>query len=96
MNKFNELILKEETDINREIFKNYFSFQTPSELLKSLYNTTDKEKNRLLVNVINSGLKDLKKKLNNMSQEERKTEKSDKRRKIVKRVLKFNKQNQEG
>ena len=62
-NKFNEWVNKQETKINKELFKNYFSFQTPSALLKDLYKTNDKKKNRLSVSVINSGLKDIKKKL---------------------------------
>ena len=60
MNKFNKWVNKEETNINKELFKNHFFFQTPSALLKDLYKSNDKEKNRLLVSVINSGLKDLK------------------------------------
>ena len=60
-NKFNKWVNKQETKINKELFKKYFSFQTPSALLKELDKTNDKEKNRLLVSVINSGLKDLKK-----------------------------------
>ena len=43
------------------LFKSHFFFQTPSELLKNLYKTNDKEENGLLVNVINNGLEDLKK-----------------------------------
>ena len=31
-NKFNEWVNKPETKINKELFKNYFSFQTPSAL----------------------------------------------------------------
>ena len=61
-NKFHEWVNKQEIKINKELFKNHFSFQTPSVLLKDLYKANDKEKNRLLVIVINSGLKDLKKK----------------------------------
>ena len=56
----NKLIIDEETDVNEELFKNFFLFQTPSALLKDLYKTNDKEKNNELVNLINSGLKDLK------------------------------------
>ena len=51
-NKFNKWVNKKEISVNKELFKNYFSFQTPSALLKEI--------NRLLVSVINSGLKDLK------------------------------------
>ena len=70
-------------------------FQTPSALLKDLYKSNGKEKNRLLVSVINRGLKYLKK-IKEMSEEERKIEKPDKIVKIVKKVLNFNKQSQEG
>ena len=82
MNKFNKWVNKQETDINKELFKNHFFFQTPSSLLRYLYKTNDNEKNRPLVSVINSGLKDLKEKIKDMSKEERKIEKPDK---IVKR-----------
>ena len=67
-----------------------------SDMLKYLYQTNDKEKNNKLVNMINSGLKDLKEKNKNMSKEERKIENPDKIVKIVKKILKFNKQKQEG
>ena len=63
-------------------------------MLKELYKTNDKEKNRLLVSVINSGLKDLKEKIKEMSEEERKIEKPDKI--VVKRILNFNKKKQKG
>ena len=59
MNELNELIIKEETDIDRKLFKNYFNVQMPSELLKNLYNLNDEKKNNLLVNKIESGLSDL-------------------------------------
>ena len=67
--EFNEQINKKETGINRELFKNYFSFQTPSALLKDLYKTNDKEKNNKLVSVINSGIKELKKEIKKMFEE---------------------------
>ena len=84
-NKLNEWVNEQETKINKELFKNHFFFQTPSALLKDLYKTNDKENNRLLVSMINSGLKDLKEKIKEMSKEERKIEKPDKIVKIVKK-----------
>ena len=48
------------------------------------------------MNVINSGLKDLKEEIKEMPKEERETEKPDNIVKIVEEILKFNKQNQEG
>ena len=96
MNRFDKWANKEETNINKEIINNDFFFQTPSALLKDLYKTNDKEKNNVLVSVINSGLKDLKENIKELSEEERKVEKPDKIVKVVKRILKFNKQNQKG
>ena len=58
LNEFNESIIEKETSITRELFNKHFHYQTPSALLKELYKTNDKEKNSLLVRVINSGLND--------------------------------------
>ena len=63
-------IIDEEENINKELFKKYFLFQTPSALLKNLFKTNDKEKNNELVNVINHGLKNLKEEIKKMSKEE--------------------------
>ena len=54
----NKHITDEEKNINEELFKKYFNFQRPSDMLMFLNKTNDKEKNNELVNVINSGLKD--------------------------------------
>ena len=64
-------------------------------MLKSLYKVNTNQNNEL-VNAINSGLKDLKEKTEVMSEEERKIEKPDKIVKIVREILKFNIQKQEG
>ena len=72
MNKSNDWVNKEETDIINELFKKHFKFQRPSDMLKLLYTTKDKTKNNELVNVINSGLKDLKKEISKMSKDEKK------------------------
>ena len=71
MNKFNESIIKEETGINRELFNKHCHYQTPSALLKDLYKTNNKEKNSLLVSVINSGLKNLEEEIKKMSGDEK-------------------------
>ena len=36
LNKLNKWINKEETEMNKELFKKHFFFQTPSALLKNL------------------------------------------------------------
>ena len=90
-NAFNEWIIKKEAPINSELFMKHFNFQNPSDMLKNLYQINNK-----VVNVINSGLKDLKEKIKEMSEEERKVEETDKIVKIVEDILRFIKQKQEG
>ena len=74
----------------------HFNFERPSDMLKNLYQVDDKEKKNKLVNVINSGLKDLKEEIKEMSEEEINTEKPDKIVEIVEDILRFIKQKQEG
>ena len=69
VNAFNELIIKEETDINRGLFKKSFNSQRLSSMVKNLYKTNDRKKNNELVKAIKSGLKDLKKEIKEMSKE---------------------------
>ena len=66
-NAFNEWFIKKEADINSELFMKHFNFQNPSDMLKNLYQINDQEKKNKLVNVINSGLKDLKEEIKKMS-----------------------------
>ena len=95
-NEFNELINKEETDINSELFKKHFSFQRPSEILKALYTTKTRRTNEKLVNGIKAGLSDLKNEIKEMSDDEIEIEKPDKIVDIFEKFLEFNKQNQKG
>ena len=53
-------IADEEKDINDEIFRKYFKVQRPSDTLMFLNKKNDTGKKNQLVNLINSGLKDLK------------------------------------
>ena len=91
MNKFNEWVNKEEIDRNSEIFQKNFKFQRPSYMLKTLYTTNDKKKNSKLVNVIKSGLSDLKNETENMSDEEKEIEKPSEIIDIVEKTLEFTK-----
>ena len=72
MNKFNDWVNKEETDIINELFKKHLKFQRHSDMLQLLYTTEDKTENNKLVNVINSGLEDLRKEISKMSKDEKK------------------------
>ena len=61
-----------------------------------LNKTNDKEKNNKLVNVINSGLKNLKEEIKKMSEAEIEIEDPESIVKIVEEILNFNEQNQQG
>ena len=56
-------ITDEEKDINDEIFKKYFKVWRPSDVLVFLNKKNDTVMKNQLVNLINSGLKDLKEKI---------------------------------
>ena len=91
----NKWIINKETDLNEELFKKYFNFQRPSDMLAHLNKTNDIEKNNKLVNVINSKLKDFKEDIKKMSKEEKEIEDPKSIVEIVKEILKFNEQKKE-
>ena len=94
--EINEYIAKEKIDLNEELFKKYFNFQRPTDIFMLLNKTKDKTKNIELVNVINSGLKDLKEKMKKISEAEIEIEDPESIVEIVEKILKFNEQNQQG
>ena len=96
MSNFNDWVNKKETGINCELFEKHFKFQRPSDMLKSVYKTNDKKNNNKLVNIIKSGSSDLKNETEDMSEEKKEIEKPSEIIDIVKEILKFNKQNQQG
>ena len=74
----------------------YFKYQRPSDMLKDLYRINDKKKNSKLVNVIKSGLSDLKNEIENMGEEEKEIEKPNEIIDIFEEIREFNKKNQQG
>ena len=62
-------------------------------MFKTLYNLNNRKKN-LLVNIIKSGLSDLKNEIKKMSEDEIKIEKTCKIVDIVEKILEFNEKNQ--
>ena len=95
MNEILKYIINKGIDLNEELFKKYFKIQKPSDVLTYLNKTSDKKKNNELVNMINSGLKDLKEEIKKMSEEEKEVEDPESIIETVEQILKFNKQNQE-
>ena len=88
-------IIDEEADINYDLFNKYFKLQRPSDMLMLLNKTNDTEKNNELLNLINSGLKDLKEEITKMSEVEIENEDPELIVKFVEKTLKFSKQNQQ-
>ena len=94
-NELNKFIIKKETGINRELSKNYFKFEKPILMLKTLYNLNDRKKNNQLVNIIENGLSDFKNEIKKLSEDEIEIEKPYKMVDNIEEILEFNKQNQE-
>ena len=69
MKEFNKLVIKEETGMNRELFKTYFNFQISTAMLKAVYKTHSKKESNDLINVIKSGLSGLKDEIKEMSED---------------------------
>ena len=88
------MIDKEDAHVNNEIFEKYCKLQKPSLMYKVLRRTNNKEKNNKLVDIFNSGLKDLKEEIKKMPKEERENEKLDEIVRAVEMILDFNKQQQ--
>ena len=86
-----ELIARKETDINKQLFKDYFGFQMSTAMLKSLHQLDNTEKNKESVSMIKSRLSDLKEETKNMSKEEKEIENIDGLIDIVEKILEFNK-----
>ena len=89
-------ITDEEKDINDEVFKKYFKVQRASNMLMFLNKNNDTEMKNQLVNLINSGLKDLKEEIKKMSNAEIENEDPQSIVNIAEKILKFNEQNQQG
>ena len=91
------IINREKLPINNELFKKHFKLENPILMHKFLYETNDKEKKSKLLNIFNSGLEDLEKEIKEMSKEEIENEKPYNIVKAVKKILNFNKiEQQEG
>ena len=59
--------------INYNLFKDYLKLESPTDLTKQLFRVKNKNKNNELVNVIESGLIDLKNEIKKMSKREKKS-----------------------
>ena len=94
--KLSELVNKEETEINWELFQKHFKCTNASAFLRELYRIKNKKENKKLVDLIKSGLKDLKDEIKEMSENEIEIERPDKMVDLAQEIFEFKRQNQEG
>ena len=82
-------------DIDDELVRKHFLLQDLSDLLEKLQKSTNNlEKNKIQISLINSGLRDLKEEIEDMSEEEKEIENLNKIVKLVGNILEFNRQQQ--
>ena len=94
--EFFKYIENESKDISYILFRYYFNFATPSDFAKKLFEIKDKKKNDDFVEEIKNRLSKLKDSIEKGSRDEKGNGKIKKILKIVKDILKFNKQNERG
>ena len=73
---FKKFIENESKDINYDLFKDYFNFSVSNALAKQLYETKNKNKNNVLVELINNRWSDLKHEIEKISEDEKNPEKN--------------------
>ena len=89
--ELNRQIAEKNKIINKELLKKYFRFQNLISMQKEMCKTKNACRNNKLVNVIKTGLKDLKKKdIEEMSNDVKEIEKPNEIADIIEMILEFN------
>ena len=94
--KFFNYIEDESKGISYELFEKHFHFVSLIILAKKLYKIKNEKENNELVNVVKSGIIDLKYEIKKMSETKKRNEKPDKTFEIVEEILEFNREKQSG
>ena len=77
------------------MFREYFKYQDPDNMLKELNNIKNTERNNIQVALIRSTLTDFNNKINSMSENEIRFEQPNEMLNIVEKILEFNRQQRE-
>ena len=94
--KFFNYIEDESKGISYELFEKHFHFVSLIILAKKLYKIKNEKEKNELVNVVKSGIIDLKYEIKKMSGNKKRNEKPDKTFEIVEEILEFNREKQSG
>ena len=90
------LLSEKDKIINKELFKQYFKFQSLIDMQKNLYKTKSTYRNEIQVDLVKSGLEKLKNDIKKMSKHKINIGKPNKIVNSVEKILDFNYLNQEG
>ena len=93
---FDRLIDLRERDINSELVEKHFQVNLKDILEELKRSRTNPEKNQIQISMIKSGLIDLKKEIEDMNKQEKEIDDPDVKINIVKKILEFNRQRQQG
>ena len=96
VSELNRQVVEKNKIINKELLKKYFRFQDLVSKQTELYKTKNTDKKNKLVNVMKSRLRDLRKDIEEMSDDVKEIEKPDETADIFEKILEFNEQNQRG
>ena len=96
VNEFNKLILENKNSRNNDLFKKHFSYHKLTDMLKAVCDVKNTKENNELPNLIKSELSDLKSEIEEMSENEIKTEQPNEMVNVVEKIVDFNNQNQAG
>ena len=87
------LIYSKEREISDELVRKHFLVQDLGDLLEKMKKLKNNpEKNKIKVNLINSGLRDLKEEIEDMNEEEKETKNPNEIVDVVEKILQFNRQ----
>ena len=82
-------------ETNNDLVSKHFLLQDLGSLLEKLWRSkNDSERNKIQVNLINCGLRDLKEEIKNMGEEEKQIENPDEIVSLVEMIFEFNRQQQ--
>ena len=90
--KLNRLINLKRRDINGNLFRKYFRYQDPDDMLENLNSTRNTERNNIQLASINNTLTGFRNKIESMSENEIEFDQANKIVNIVEKIIEFNRE----
>ena len=93
---FNKRLVRLDKTINKRLFRQYFGFQSLSNMQEELYKTRNKQMNKIQTDLNENNLEKLRNDIKNMSKDDNEIKKAYEIADVVVEILGFNEKNQEG